>query len=308
MLAGCRSRREDVVNRALHLGIQVDRVDDVDIRALLRQIMEGPADIFKARPEILPAVAGHQNQTLAVQMQAEVLRKIIPPAVSLLAHPGGDDLEGVDDRIAGNPDVVRRHLLRQEVVPGPGRGGKMVIGYDPGEAAVQFLRIGPVFVPGAQARLHVPHRNPEIIRRQGRAKGGRGIPVDQDHIRPLLRQDLPEASQDPDGDVKEVLVRGHEVQVIIRHDPEDFQHLVQHLAVLGRDRHLDLEVPGLFQAQDHRGHLDGLGPGAENNENLFQESLTLGHGLAHRGGDPGAETGCRVHQVPVVPEPLNGIL
>jgi hypothetical protein len=37
-----------------------------------------------------------------------------------------------------------------------------------------------------------------------------------------------------------------------------------------RHRDFDLKRSGLFQAQDHRSHLDGLRPGTEDDENFFQ--------------------------------------
>ena len=64
--------------------------------------------------------------------------------------------------------------------------------------------------------------------------------------------------------------RLHEVQVNVGCNAEDIQHLVQHLAVLGRDAstHLKLLRAGL-QGANHGGHFDGFGPRAKNDQNLL---------------------------------------
>ncbi len=54
-----------------------------------------------------------------------------------------------------------------------------------------------------------------------------------------------------------------DVEVMVRHDAEQFVDLVQHLAVLAGDRHDAVEVRGLLQGADDRGHLDGFRPGSE---------------------------------------------
>ena len=66
-----------------------------------------------------------------------------------------------------------------------------------------------------------------------------------------------------------------DVEVMVRNDAEQFVDLVQHLAVLARDRHDAAEVRRLLQGADDRCHLDGFRPGSEDRHDAV-------HGLSPR--------------------------
>ncbi len=54
-----------------------------------------------------------------------------------------------------------------------------------------------------------------------------------------------------------------EVEIVVGHDAEQVEHLVGQLAVLGGQNHHHPRPRLLAQRQDHRGHLDGFGAGAD---------------------------------------------
>ena len=58
----------------------------------------------------------------------------------------------------------------------------------------------------------------------------------------------------------------HQVQVEVRLDEKEVEHLVQHLAMLGRDADVDAEAGVGLKGAHQRSELDGLGPGAENEQ------------------------------------------
>ena len=74
---------------------------------------------------------------------------------------------------------------------------------------------------------------------------------------------LLDASQDTtrDGVHRGAVV--HQVEIDVGHDARDFQDLVEHLAVLAGDGYDTVKELRLVQCGNDRGHLDGLGPSAE---------------------------------------------
>ena len=123
-----------------------------------------------------------------IQMEGREGEFALDPAVKAfdleLSPPTLDDLrgdyfQGVDHRVAGDPDALYRNSFGQQIVPGPGSGGEVVIGQRPGQPAVQFFGVRLVFVPGAQTSLDMTHRDLQIISRQGGGKGGGGVAMHQ---------------------------------------------------------------------------------------------------------------------------------
>ena len=99
--------------------------------------------------------------------------------------------------------------------------------------------------------------------RQRPGKGGGGIAVDQDHIRLQGVNGLVHAQQALAGNGGQGLAGSHDIQVPVRLQVKDFQHTVQHLAVLGSHaaKALNLRPGSQFFYQGT--HFDGLRPGAE---------------------------------------------
>ena len=112
------------------------------------------------------------------------------------------------------------------------------------------------------------HSRLGVVGSQRPGKGGGGVPVDQHHVRLHLLDNALQALEHPGGDVRKGLPRLHDVQVVIGGDGEGFQHLVQHLAVLGGDAHQAFKLLPPLQLFDQGRHFDGLRPGAEHGHDL----------------------------------------
>jgi hypothetical protein len=49
------------------------------VGVMLYQVNQGQADIFKSRAKVFPALAGYQNDSLAIQGYSMVMNKILFP-------------------------------------------------------------------------------------------------------------------------------------------------------------------------------------------------------------------------------------
>ncbi len=101
--------------------------------------------------------------------------------------------------------------------------------------------------------------------------------MDQDDVGLDLFQNAAQALQDGDGDVGQVLAGLHDFEIVVGHQAEQLQHLIQHLAMLAGHADLDIETRVLLQGADDGGHLDGFGSGAEHaqgNNFRFHRSLS----------------------------------
>ncbi len=73
-------------------------------------------------------------------------------------------------------------------------------------------------------------------------------------------------SEDGGSDLRQCLVRLHQIQIDIGFDAEQIQYLVEHFAVLGCGADERLDARGAGQALYDGGHLDGFGPRADDGE------------------------------------------
>ena len=98
--------------------------------------------------------------------------------------------------------------------------------------------------------------------------------MDQDQVGLGLLQHAVHAGEALGSDGGQGLAGLHDVQVIVRLQPEDVQHRVQHLPVLGGDAAQGVQAGAAGQLQGQGGHLDGLRPGAENCHNSDRSHLS----------------------------------
>ena len=256
---------EQPVHRLLHVRVEVHRIDEVGARVRLGKPRHRLADALEPAAEALPAVTGDQHHG-PFQAVGEAPRQLIAQrgvAVDALPHPQ----QGVDHGVAGGENAGLVHALGQQGVAGAGGGREVGGGEHPGELAVGLFRPGGKQVAGAQPRFHMAHRHLLVKGGQrGRQRGG-GVAVHQDHVRLLGTDHVAQAEQNAGGDVVEILARRHDVQIVVRRDLEQRQHLIQHLAVLGGHAHPAVEAGGGAQGFHHWRHFDGLRAGAEDTEN-----------------------------------------
>ncbi|MNG21495.1 hypothetical protein D3C84_1058670 [compost metagenome] len=74
-------------HRAQDVGIEMHRVDDLDIRPL-GQVTQGLADVQEAFAEVLPAVAGHQQQLASGLQERELLVQFATQPGIVIDAPG----------------------------------------------------------------------------------------------------------------------------------------------------------------------------------------------------------------------------
>ena len=115
-----------------------------------------------------------------------------------------------------------------------------------------------------------------------REEDSRRIALHDGHIRDEVLRDLAQAVHAGVPHVVEGLARLHEVQVVVRLEPEDMEHLVDHLRVLPGEREpMDAPAPPT-ERPDHRRHLDRLRARADHREDA---------GLAREPGPPDRRCG-----------------
>ena len=250
--------------------VQVHGIDEVHVGVFLREVLHRGDHGDEAVAEVFAAVAGDEDELLAVGEAGDIVTRSAE-YILLGSRQFRVDLELVHDLMQRVDHRIARHenlpggLLFQKVTLRQGRGREVVGRNAARHLPVHFLRPGAVEVARAQARLHMADGN--LLIESCDSGGGRccRVAMDQNHIRLDFLQDIAHAGKHPCGHVVEILALLHDVQVVIRHDLEDAQHLVQHLAVLARHAHNRLELSRiLLELLYQRAHLDGLRPRAEN--------------------------------------------
>ena len=271
---------KDLVNRLAHIGIQVHRINKIHIRILLRKILHRRHHADETFAEILPAMAGDQHQLLATRQARHIIAGICQHLVLLLRQGGiipkllHHHVERINHRIARHEDLPVR-LLLLEILLRKRRGRKIVGRNPPRNLPVHLLRPGTINIMRTQTSLHVPHRNLLIERRQGGRRRRGGIAMHQHHIRLDLLQHITHPRQHTRRHVIQVLPLLHDIQIIVRSDLKNPQHLVQHLAMLPRHTHDGLKLLWmLLELLYQRTHFDGLGPRPEH-QHYFLHLLLL---------------------------------
>lgn len=240
--------------------VHVDGVDRLGVGVLLHHAADGAEHAVHGLAQVLAAVRRDEDESGALRPLELGVR--VP-----LAHGCA---QGIDARIAGNPNLRLRLALGEEVLLAGLSGGEVVLAHDIDRLAVELLRPGAVDVVRAQARLDMPHGDLQVEARERRGEAGRGVPVDQDDVGSLVLENRSELEQHVARHVEQRLARLHDRQVVVGSNTEDAQHLVEHLAVLTRHGHDGLELLlARLQLVDERAHLDCLRARAEDEHDFF---------------------------------------
>lgn len=234
--------------------VHVDGVDRLCVRMLLHHAADGSEHAVHGLAQVLAAVRRDEDE-------ARALRPVELGVGVALAHGGA---QGVYAGVAGDPDLGLGLALGEKVLLAGPRGGEVVLAHDVDGLAVELLGPGAVDVVRAQAGLDVPHGDLQVEACECRGEAGRGVPVDQDHVGPLVLEDGLELEHHVACNIEQRLARLHDGKVVVGRNVEDAQHLVEHLAVLAchGDDGLEL-ISARLQLVDERAHLDCLRAGAE---------------------------------------------
>ena len=243
-----------LVRRLADDRVHVDGVDSLGVGVFLHHAADGAEHAVHGLAQVLAAVRRDEDE-------AGALRPVELGMGVSLAHGGA---QGVDARVAGDPDLRLRLALADQVLLAGLRGCEVVLAHDVDRLAVELLRPWAVDVVRAQARLDVAHGDLQVEARERRGEAGRGVPVDQDDVGPLVLEDGLKFDQHVARHVEQRLAGLHNRQVVVGSHVEDAQHLVEHLAMLARHGNDGLELIRMrLQLVDERAHLDGLRAGAE---------------------------------------------
>ncbi|MNV06866.1 hypothetical protein D3C71_972660 [compost metagenome] len=172
---------EDAVNRLADVRVEVDRIDDLDVRVLRGDFRQRMADLLKTTAKALAAVARHQNHLFARAEEGVTFRQLFAQRVAghhAIAHP----YQRVNHRIAGDENFVVANVFAQQVLAGVFGWRKMVHRQMPGECPVGFFRPGRIKIASTQTRFDVPNRNTLVECGQTGGNGGRGIAVNQNDV------------------------------------------------------------------------------------------------------------------------------
>ena len=101
-----------------------------------------------------------------------------------------------------------------------------------GYLTIHLLRPGAIDIMRTQPGFYMTDRNLLIECGKRRSGGGSGISMYQHHIRLHLFQHIPHTEKHTRGYVVQILIRLHDVQIIIRLYIKDMKHLIEHLPML----------------------------------------------------------------------------
>ena len=219
--------------------IAVDGKDDFRIGDLFDDAAQGLIDVAHRFAQVFPAVRRQEDDPVVLEVDGfQVVAEVIVA--------GDGRHQGVDDGVPRHIDMRRVHVFLEQVGLGRRRRRKVDGRDGTGQLAVHFFRERRIDVPCPQTGFDVAYRDLLVIRSQGAGEGRRRIAVDQDQVRFFLGQDILQAHEGLCRNVVQRLPLGHDIQVIVRRNPEEIQDLVEHLAMLGCNGDDGLDLVGMF--------------------------------------------------------------
>ena len=94
---------QDLVDRTLHIGVQMDRINDIDIIELLNNVANCPTHVPERITEALPPMRCHKDHTPSTQVWKTVDGRF--------PRLGQSEMHRVDSGITRNNDVLLRNRL-----------------------------------------------------------------------------------------------------------------------------------------------------------------------------------------------------
>ncbi len=179
---------------------------------------------------------------------------------------------GVDARIAGDGDAPRVDAFGQQVAFCSLGGREVQGGEAGGDHTVHFLGKRLRKIASAQTGFHMADGHVLVECRQRACQGRGRIALDDHHVRLPGFNDRLERRYDARGDLRKGLAGLHQVEVVIGRDGERGEHLIKHGAMLRGDTDAHLEPLTLTEVQQYGAELDGLGAGAEYEEDLVHDA------------------------------------
>ena len=184
-----------------------------------------------------------------------------------LFHSGA---QRVNARIAGDPNPGGRFAFIEQIPPARLCGCKIPLRDAVHGLTIELLGPRAMHIMGAQARLHVTHGYLQVKAGKSRCEAGCGVAMHKYDIGLLPFQHTFYPKQHVTCHVEQRLSWFHDGEVIIRHDIEGPQNLVEHLTMLARHGHHRLKlVSSRLQLVREWAHLNGLRTRAEDEHDLL---------------------------------------
>src|SRR5688572_7265957 len=114
-----------------------------NIRKPSRQLQQGGTDLLLWRPLIFAAMGGDKDHSKLLFLDP------IERGVSERVFPAQNLVEGINNRVACNPNSFSGNSFGQKVLPCFLGWSEMCVGEDAGQVAIYFFRKGVEFLPGA---------------------------------------------------------------------------------------------------------------------------------------------------------------
>ena len=231
---------ENFVDGFADVGVEVHGIDEIDLGIFFGQRLYGPAHGDETVAKVLAAVSGDEHESATVGAPRVVsgfgeLPGQCQTEFGCGADFVGDHVEGVDYGVSRDGDFVGGDAFGQEIGAAQGGGGEVEGGEASGNLPVHFLGPWGIDVVGAQTCFDMADGNLPVEGGEGRGSGCCGVAVDKDDVGARLGKHIAHAGQHTGCDVVKVLPLSHDIEVVVGTDVENFQNLVEHLAVLAGD-------------------------------------------------------------------------
>ena len=253
---------EDRVRCLTHDRVHVDRIDRLDVGVLVHHTADRAKHVLHRLAEVLAAVGGDEDQPTAGYPFQLGVTIVLPHRC----------FQCVDGGVAGNVDRAFVLALAEEILLRQLGRREIVSADDADRLPVEFLRVRAVNVVGTQACFDVADRDLQVETGQSGHEGGRRVAVDEDNVWSDRFEDFLDAVQDVRRDVEQRLLVLHNREIVVRHDSERFQHLIEHLAVLpgDADEGVDFAVP--LEFIDERAHFYRFGSRSEDEHDFLHRN------------------------------------
>jgi hypothetical protein len=243
------------LHHAPHIGVGVDGEDHCHIVARGNG-GDRIGNRFHAIAKIFAPVRGDGHDALAGQSGQQRIKR--DGQAGFIADPLARGEQRIDHGVAGDVNGRLCHIFRAQCLGRGFGGGEVEIGNGTRDLAVHLFGPWLVNVSAAQTRFDMANGNlAEIGGERGR-HGGERITMHKDAVRLMASNVLPRPSTRLASSASSDWLGLHHVQINVRRDAGNLQHLIQDFAVLGGDAHECFQRRFLPERMNHGKHLDRL--------------------------------------------------
>jgi hypothetical protein len=194
-------------------------INNIDIRTRGRDFSERRTNALEPGTKTFPPMPGDE-QHAPVRREARQMQLCGSANGGVGCKELADMQERVNHGVTRHDDPLVRNVLREQVLTCALGRREMHGRKRPGHFPVPFFGPRRKQVAGSQSRLDVSDWNALIKRSKAGGHCGRCISVHKHDIRAAILDDIAHAERDGRGDVVQILIGLHDVQVEVRPDLE----------------------------------------------------------------------------------------